>query len=181
MSATGRGAVRNPRDFYATPEHAYECLAPTLKPLSGSSVWEPAEGDGRITGWLRDIGWNSIGTDIAGGFDFLDDDLRVGFALHRKPHWIITNPPYSLALEFCEAAIRGTPSVQHVMFLLRLNFLGSKRRKPFLTANPPSAIIALSKRPSFRQVGKKTTDMCEYGWFYWAKEAQPWITGIRVI
>lgn len=170
MSAAGRGRARNPRDFYKTPPHAYENLKPILQETLRPSdlVWEPAAGDFRIVNWLKDqLGIPSIGTDIAKGCDFLDPDFRVPYAEMHKPSWIITNPPYSLALEFCQAALEDTPHVRHVLLLLRLNFLGSIGRYEFFKKHPVKALLHLAKRPAFVRGG---TDMCEYGWFYWGPQ-----------
>ena len=51
---------------------------------------------------------------------------------------------------------------QCVVMLLRINFLGSKKRYGFWKKNPPQAMYVLSKRPSFTGKG---TDATEYAWF----------------
>ena len=88
------------------------------------------------------------------------DYLKVNF----KSDLIVTNPPFSLALEFLEKSLR---EAEVVVYLLRLNFLGSQKRKPFWEKNPPSHIFVLSKRPSFTGKG---TDATEYAWFVWDKK-----------
>jgi hypothetical protein len=51
-----------------------------------------------------------------------------------------------------------------VVYLLRLNFLGSAKRKPFWDAHPPTHLLTITPRPSFVNGG---SDSCEYGWFCW--------------
>lgn len=156
MSATNRGAARNERDFYATPESAF---APLLHYLHFDlEYWEPAQGDGRLVRWLRESGRRADGRDLACGFDFLEDTTQRQF--------ILTNPPFSLALEFCDHAINHAPEV---MMLLRLNFLGSQARRPWWATHEPDALFVLSQRPSFgkNKQGRKGTDACDYAWFYW--------------
>ncbi len=151
MSSTKRGAVRNDHDFYATPEEAFNPLLPFLSP--GVPFWEPASGDDRLIRWLRGAGHVADGNDLRHGYDFLKDRTIRGV--------IITNPPYSLAMQFCAHARRHAPEV---IMLLRLNFLGSQSRKAWWMENEPSALYILSKRPSFTG---GPTDSCEYAWLAW--------------
>lgn len=152
MSATNRGSIREPYDFYATPHESYKCLEPFI-PRDGA-IWEPACGDRRIIDWLRHLlGVESDGGDIQQGYDFLKD-----LDIHNC---ILTNPPYSLAFEFCQHAVKHS---RQVFLLLRLNFLASKKRREWFKAHEPSALIVLSERPSFTGSG---TDATDYAWFYW--------------
>jgi hypothetical protein len=74
---------------------------------------------------------------------------------------IITNPPYSLALPFLQKSLSEADTV---VYLLRLNFLGSAARKPFWDAYPPTHLFTITPRPRFVNGG---SDACEYGWFLW--------------
>lgn len=155
MSATFRGAKRHEADFYKTPESAFKPLLPYLRKLPGP-FWEPASGDGRLIGWMCDFGLDvGRGGDLNEGYDFLQDDsIRIT---------TLTNPPFSLAQEFCDHAISHS---EHTLMLLRLNFLASVKRKDWWIQHTPRALFVLSKRPSFTDDGK--TDSCEYCWFYWS-------------
>lgn len=91
---------------------------------------------------------------------------------------VITNPPFSLAQEF---AYKALSEGEVVVLLLRLNWLGTDRRNPFLLAHPPS-IYVLPRRPAFGPNAKhiregkldaKDTDATEYAWFVWGLEAVP--------
>lgn len=151
MSSTNRGAVRKTNDSYCTPAAAFLPFLPHLQP--GVRFWEPACGDRRLINWLREAGHEAEGNDLQNGYDFLED---------RRIHGcIITNPPFSLALEFCEHALCHAPEV---IMLLRLNFLGSQKRYDWWRQNEPSAIYVLSERPDFTGGGG---DSCEYAWFVW--------------
>jgi len=74
---------------------------------------------------------------------------------------IITNPPFKIALEFLEKSLTESKTV---IYLLRLNFLGTLKRKEFWNANQPTHLFTLAKRPSFTGKG---TDATEYAWFVW--------------
>lgn len=163
MSATNRGAVRNERDFYATPKAAF---IPLMKYLPTGIIWEPACGDGRLVSWMRDGGFKAEGSDLepqcdAPRLDFLETskDFPAGSGNYAA---IVTNPPFSLAFEFCQHARKLS---DETFFLLSLNFLASRKRNAWFKANLVSALFVLSARPSFTANGK--TDACDYAWFYW--------------
>jgi hypothetical protein len=178
MSATGRSLnKRRPNDHYATPQFCLHRLldevalpeGPWLEPSAGlgaliqavnshnsvTPVWDANE----LSFWayqkLRPLCQNLfIG-------DFLKTDFEVG-----KYKVIITNPPYSLAMDFIEKALSLKP--EKLVLLLRVNFLGSEKRCSFFRNNSPDVYL-LPNRPSFAFGG---TDACEYGFFVWGKEPQ---------
>lgn len=161
-SATGRGAVRNERDFYATPEAAFKPLLPYLP--GGWTYWEPACGDGRLIRWMREAGLNADGADLEPQGDY----PKVDFLSDCTPRdCTITNPPFGLAQEFCDHAIKHS---NHVFMLLRLNFLASAKRRDWFQDYEPTALFVLSKRPSFTGNGK--TDATDYAWFMWSQESK---------
>lgn len=142
-------------DFYPTPLSAFEPLIPHLP--KDALIWEPACGDGRLIRWMRKANLQADGTDIHAGlqFDFLHDFTRR--------ECIVTNPPFSLAQEFVEHAIEFA---DEVFMLLRLNFLGSQKRRDWWRECEPSALFVLSDRPDFTGDGG---DSCEYAWFFWGE------------
>lgn len=152
MSAAGRGDVRNPYDFYPTPD---SCVCQILNEVDFTKVKsfvEPCRGDGVIynkipEGIIKDF------AEIREGRDYLRETY--------KSDLVITNPPFSIALDFLQKSLSESTSV---VYLLRLNFLGSQKRKEFWNTNPPTHIFVLSKRPSFTGKG---TDATEYAWFVW--------------
>jgi len=154
MSATFRGSVREPRDFYPTPLEAFTPLLPYLP--KDVTIWEPACGDGRLVAAMNEYGLRAIGSDI-------NDSFATDFLAAKSSYsCIVTNPPFSLAFEFMDHAVSH---VGEVFLLLRLNFLASKKRRAWFQAHEPSALFILSQRPSFTGDGK--TDATDYAWFYW--------------
>jgi len=145
---------RNAYDFYATPKWCYENLDFPFHLFD--KAHEPCRGDGRIVSFLEDKGVKVTSTEIREGEDFFDWDDKTGL--------IFTNPPFSIAQEFIEHSL---PRSKCVVMLLRINFLGSKKRYDFWQKNKPDAIYVLSKRPSFTGKG---TDATEYAWFVWQQE-----------
>ena len=154
MSRAKPISERNEYDFYATPEWCYEKLDfpfHLFKPAH-----EPCRGDGRIVNFLKDRGLAVTSTEIREGEDFFDWSEQTDL--------IFTNPPFSIAQEFIEHSLEHAKCV---VMLLRINFLGSKKRYDFWKKNPASAMYVLTKRPSFTGKG---TDATEYAWFVWQKE-----------
>ena len=166
VSATGRGGARRKDDYYATPGWAVDAILPFL-PLDGR-VLEPAVGEGAIVARLVAAG---VARDRVTAIE-LDaaraamsgaraaDFLGFAAATPERFELVVTNPPFRLAREFCDAAFRLAPTVA---MLLRLNFIASKARAPWHRAHPADLYV-LSRRPSFTGGG---TDSTEYAWFVW--------------
>lgn len=163
LSST-RQPKRTGRDDYQTPHGAILSLGNFLLEhkalaLPGLRLFEPCRGHGAITDAFHlcfdEIQW----CEITEGTDYLKTDARI-----FHPDWIITNPPFSLAMEFLQKSLT---EAENVAYLLRLNFLGSRKRREFWQAHPPTALVVLAERPCF--TGNGATDSCEYAWFIWSK------------
>lgn len=168
-------------DFYPTPAEAvHALLAAEKKWLSFGSVWEPACGDGAIVSVLRDYGFLVRATDIvdrgcprSGVLDFLGEEAESSAARH-----IITNPPFKLAREFVDAALKRAP---YVAMLLRLAFLEGAARKPWFENLPLARVHVASRRlPMMHRhgwTGPKAGSAVCHAWFVWDKrhEGRPQI------
>jgi len=183
MSATGRGAAREPLDFYRTPKWCVDALLEREKfpPL----VLDPGCGDGSILKALRAAkrrpgAFRGFGVELdperaaeatRAGLRVIEGDFLFYASRMRglsPAAAVVGNPPYRLAADFARAALELVPHYAKVAFLLRLNFLGSSRRRIDLVGerSPLRRVIVLSKRPSF--TGGRT-DACEYAWFVWVR------------
>lgn len=183
MSSTNRGATRIDQDAYYTPASAID---PMLQLLDLSGVYsfnEPCKGGGAILDRV-DVP-AKVWSEISLGVDYLA-------ALPLQTDLILTNPPFSLALEFLQKSLTEAKTVG---YLLRLNFLGSRKRRDFWNANKPTHVFVLSERPVFAWYCQSTkdrksckaayrpgstnvcldcgnpvraqTDSIEYAWFMW--------------
>jgi hypothetical protein len=168
VSATNRGASRRPHDFYQTPAWLTEAIIPILQehifPIDEPRILEPAAGQGAILGVLEDAFPNAVihSGDITTRQDFLT------FPYDRYCDLIITNPPYSLALEFIQRAMVFRHFHHHnqhpiICMLLRVNFLGAQKRARWLREHTPSVYVS-PRRPDFTGGGGDAT---EYAWFIW--------------
>ena len=171
MSATNRGTVRRAYDFYETPEEVTRQFLFEYFEGDFRVILEPCAGTGKMTKVLRDrfpLAWIEA-NDIWDGspIPYANKRYALDFLKMLKGDadydLIFTNPPYSLAEEIITHALE-TWSKATVVMLLRLNFLGSQKRKPFWDKYPVSELYVLSKRPSFTGKG---TDATEYAWFVW--------------
>lgn len=184
MSATGRSDVRLPNDTYNTPQELCDAIVNKLKADQFLStldsetgiILEPSAGSGNFISSLKKFApeWTVHALDIEVGhclkevcsydIPYMERDfLEFGGC---KYNGIIGNPPYSLA----EAHIRHGLGLLRpggfLAFLLRLNFLESKKRIQFWSEFPATKIYPLAERPSFVSGG---TDACAYGVFVWTR------------
>ncbi len=159
MSATNRGARRRTNDLYETPEWLTEAIVPQLARYNPRRILEPAAGGGAIVRVLRRAFSTAVidQGDISTGQDFLTHPYAGPYDL------IITNPPYSLALEFVKRALPLHASRGAVVMLLRMNWLGSQERAPWMRLHTPSMYVT-PRRPSFINGG---SDATEYAWMIW--------------
>lgn len=146
-----RAESLNAQDFYPTPPWCYENLQIDWSQFK--SAHEPCRGDGRIQEFLIEKGIPTTYSEIMEHKDFFDWNDNVDL--------ILTNPPFSLLPRFAEHSIKHANTV---MFLLRINYLGSIKRQKWWQDNPLAALHVISKRPSFTGGG---TDATEYAWFIW--------------
>jgi hypothetical protein len=160
MSATNRGAKRSPQDDYSTPAWCVHAILPHLRLWDGFTVLDPCAGQGNLLEAVlvyakrvdADIG-DVLGIEInskrakALGFDHRDA-LTEGKWFTPKPNLIITNPPFSLAMEFLTRSLAEVAKDGEVAFLLRLNWLGSAERAEFHRTNPCDVYV-LPRRPEF--------------------------------
>lgn len=151
--------ARIENDFYPTPVWAIEALLSHLQVKEGDVLSEPAMGDGRIFDRFP-TGHEKKWAELSAHRDYLNP-----MGHDYSADVIITNPPFSLAMEFIRYAIdRDMKKDGTVCMLLRMSMLGSKERADFWREFPVTNLFVLTPRPAFVH-GK--TDNSEYAWFIW--------------
>lgn len=162
---------RAANDYYATDPRAVEMLLQmeTFAPV----IWEPACGEGHISKVLAAHGYEVISTDlIYRGFgdpeplNFLEETLD-GFEGD-----IITNPPYSVGLQFVERALESVRPGGKVAMFLKVQFLEGKRRGEFFKKSPPRSVYISRSRLACYKNGDLTTNpesAIAYAWYVWEK------------
>ena len=174
--------VRAENDFYATP------IAATISLLKHEQftgkILEPACGQGHIIQAIKQ--WNPAadvrGTDIVqredvfslgcleGGTDFLSSNFRVG-----EYENVITNPPFSLAQEFIEEALRIAS--EKVAVFCKIQLLEGQSRKEMFQNTQLKFVYVFSRRVSPLRAGNALDEkgkpwastMC-FAWFVWDKQ-----------
>ena len=176
MSQRDSGYARKERDLYETPQWVTESLLPHI-PERINCAWECAAGGWQMVNVLsRHL--VTYGTDIVSDeSEFSSRSSGVDFLAQTRlpqcaPNAIITNPPYELATEFCEHALRlMEPVGGFVAMLLRTDFDHAKSRSHLFRDCPAFAKkLVLTKRivwfePEPGAKGKSPS--FNHAWFCW--------------
>jgi hypothetical protein len=163
------GYDRKGRDFYATPSWVTEAL---LRHVTfRGPVWEPCCGDGAMSSIFAGHGYDVVSTDLVDrgfgtpGVDFLGCQVVPGGCRS-----IVTNPPYgdtgshvgqskspAAMLGFLRHSLALTASVQgQLALLVRLQWIAGKRVAQVMSAAPFSAVIVLTHRIRWFEMGERT-------------------------
>ena len=161
FSANNVSGKRKESDFYETP-YSLTRLFLEANNIIGT-VLEPACGNGAIVKVLREFGVEPKAYDK--DVDFLTETSTYD--------WIVTNPPFSLAMEFINKAKQVS---NNFAFLLPLSYLHGKQRLDGVYSDkifPLSSVFVFSRYPMLgdplREDGKHRTGMMVYAWFVWRK------------
>lgn len=159
-------------DRYYTPRWIVDqCMQIVLPEVVGEQrthrIIEPCAGTGRFVDGLRRK--YPAATIIAN--DLFEDgrtwpaaDIQTYVDYLGGRRWeadlLVTNPPFSLALEFIKRALTDTIAV---VVLVRQGFLASAARAAFFREHPPAHVFLLANRPSFDVPPEVLADPA-YGW-----------------
>lgn len=210
MSSTNRAAVRNPQDYYVTPQWAILDLLDALCADAGPElgfdiantgliVLDPCAGGDAGHGMaypeaIAKHGKLNVQSLIT--LDIREDSLALHkadylyFALGTfTPDIIITNPPFNLALPIIQKALRDVRTGGLVVMLQRLNFFGSEERSTWMKSHMPALTYVHAKRLRFHdkgavspKTGKPLTgDSIEYAHFVWQRGNHPRFSKTRII
>ena len=147
--------------------------------------WEPAAGEGHMAAVLAEYFDEVYCTDVHdyGGLhavgSFIGADglgLDVVEAPSPGPAWIITNPPFSLAVEFVERAL--VEAKRGVAILVRTQWLeGVERYIRLLSGFPPAIVAPFAERVPMHE-GRwdpNGSTATAYAWIVWRR--LPRLTG----
>lgn len=130
-------------------------------------------GGGDLAKVFIDKGYNVKCSDIVNrGFDntevidFLEYNQKVDYD-------IITNPPYSKALEFVEHGLELLKPNHKMAMFLKVQFLEGKKRRLLFDKHPPTIIyisssrILCAKNGDFEGMRKGGGSAVAYAWYIW--------------
>lgn len=167
-STTVVGADREQHDFYATEPKAVELLLDEEQ--FQKDILEHCCGLNHITDVLKSRGYQVTTSDLI--------DRGVGAEVKdffEYESWygdIVTNPPYSQAVDFVEHSLKIIEEGSRVAMFLKIQFLEGKKRKEFFKKYPPKYIYVASSRLRCAKNGEfdkyGSSAVC-YAWFVWEK------------
>jgi hypothetical protein len=169
-------------DFFPTPPWATRALCEHVLPAVwpypdrfACSALDPACGAGHMALALEDYFRDVSAADIfdygfASVADFLHPDTYPHGGDDLEVDWIITNPPFNLALEFIQKAL--TIAKRGVAMLVRMQFLeGEGRFDRLFIRRPPQIVAVFAERVPMHKGrwvinGKSAT---AYVWLVWRR------------
>ena len=154
----GYGKNRKENDFYPTPKEVTQAFLNAVNWPSNLRVWEPACGQNHMVDVLKTRFDSVIGTDIEN--DFLTADMMDVDAC-------ITNPPFSLSVEFIRKATR----YPYAAMLLKSTYWHAVRRTKLFYDRRPSKILCLNWRPQFDERITKSSPTMDFIWTVWEPES----------
>ena len=164
FSANNTSDRRKQTDFYETPYSLTRKFLDVEKFDKSLSVCEPACGKGAITKVLNEYWDNNLVTAY---------DQEVNFLWETGQYdYIVTNPPFTIALEFINKAKRVARN--KFAFLLPLSYLHGKERYDELYTDREyglKKVYVFTRYPmlgdELREDGKYRTGMMVYAWYVW--------------
>lgn len=170
LGATNHSKLtREINDFYATEPKDVEKLLEKEK--FDSNIWDCCCGKGHISEVLKNHNYNVYSTDLIDR-GYCDDTMDFLKCIDNVNCDIITNPPYSLALEIIQKALDITSNGNKIAMLLKIQFLESAKRKKFFDLFPPKYVYVFSERINCAKNGEfekyKSSAIC-YAWYIWIK------------
>lgn len=163
-------------DLFPTPPWATRALLYDVigaAALQQSVVWEPAAGLGTMSEVLDEYAPDVIASDV---HDYGKGHLIGSFVgegadvitLDRPVDWIITNPPFNLALEFAQRAV-DTARVGVALLVRSVWAEGGERYRELFRTRRPTYIAQFCERVPMvaGRWDPKAATATSYAWFVW--------------
>lgn len=161
---------REANDYYATEPKAVRLLLEVER--FAPVIWECACGEGHLSEEIKKAGYEVYSSDLVGrGYGDVLDFLCATPA--EENFDIITNPPFSKAVQFIMHAIDVLKDGHKAAMFLKIQFLESEQRRKLFDKYPPKRIYVASRRLRCAMNGdferyKVPSAIC-YAWFVWEK------------
>lgn len=159
--------------YYPTEPWVTHSIMEQLKISGETFIWEPACGDGRMSEVIYKYTNTVFSSDLYDhgygetGVDFLKDKCPVDL---DSVEGIITNPPYTLAVEFLTLAVGLMKKNKgFVAMIFRHEFDAPAYHHPYFTW-PFKAKFILPKRPMWidkKEGEQEKSARFPYAWYVW--------------
>lgn len=159
------GYERNADDWYVEPAWAVDSLIQAERKFVGT-VLDPCCGGGNIVTRLEMAGIRAFGGDIKPRWSRAVIHSFDGSLEGYQPDSVVSNPPYNLAREFIDCALKHT--TDRVCVLLRLAFLEGMKRREWFGTVPLARVWVSSRRMSMPPGGSDVPakgGAVAYAWF----------------
>lgn len=165
-------------DLFPTPPWATRALFHDVlghASLRQSIVWEPAAGLGTMSLVIAEFAKEVIASDVHnyGLGHVIGSFVGEGADVVEPPakvDWVITNPPFNLALEFAQ---RGIGMARRGVALLVRSVWseGGERYRELFSKNPPTQIAQFCERVPMvsGRWDPKASTATSYAWYVWRR------------
>ncbi len=162
--------IRQNEDFYTTGDNAISSLEDVY--TLPQKIWECACGNGRLSEQLIENGHQVYSTELfKRGYGKQGVDFLKQKKMPKSIDCIVTNPPYSQAVEFCLHALDLVSKKKGVVaMLLKLTFLESQNRFNNLFADKPMTYVFpfVSRLSCYKNDDRsKNNALMPFAWFVW--------------
>ena len=155
-------------DLFETPPLTTLCLFSQM--TFPGKIWEPACGKGAMSEVIKTLGYTVRSSDVV---DYGYEDGQVLDFMNVLPtrgeYDIITNPPYSIHLDWIEQSL--AVAKRYVALLFPLIYITPKNKRRWITDLCGFSLIIPGWRSKFIMPGRtKASGMKDYAWFVWDKD-----------
>lgn len=168
-----RSSKNSPLDFFSTPPLTTLALFTTGINFN-HSIFEPACGTGAISEIVSQFGYDVLSKDVHNyGYEYHASSENFLETTEPKGRYdIITNPPYSIHLQWIEKSLQMAK--RYVALLFPLVYLPPANKREFYTNSYGFEVYLLGWRSKFIMPGQtEPSGMKDYAWFVWDKTKKP--------
>lgn len=180
---------RAEHDLYTTDQVDFVRFLKALKrdgllsTILKDPIWEPSAGLGCLVEVLQKMNKTVIASDLVDRRDWDNSrecvkDLKIIDFMEHEVYsdsfpfsTILTNPPFSICVEYVRKALSLLATGEHLVLLLRMQFLEGAARWKLFQESPYKYVYCYTKRARCYHNGstENASAMQAFCWFIWEK------------